>query len=146
MIRRARIKDLPEINELLTRNRLNPMTEAHLQDYCLVGEVDSKIRGVIWAGVTKSRLMAHIDYFAVDPNYIGLGFRLAKRGVKILNKLGIKKVLTFVENLEDREVSFKINNRFGLKCEKTMYYLFTGETKEMVKLWENQPLLHKSPS
>lgn len=144
MIRKAEKQDLKEINELLARQRLNLMTEAHLEDQCLVGDIDGKIRGVIWAGVTNSRFMACVDYFAVDSNYMGLGFRLARTGLKILNELGVKKLFTFVEDQKDRDLALRINERFGLKRENSLYFLLTGEIKEMVESWGNQRHSRKS--
>lgn len=128
MIRPAKLTDLAQINALLDRNGLvgNFLPE-HLKEECWVGEIDGDIRGMIWASVSKSHFLAFVDYFAVDYDYKGLGVRLAQAGLKSLRDLGVKRVVSIIEDAPQFQEAMRINRFFGLKTDDRLFRFFMGE-------------------
>jgi N-acetylglutamate synthase-like GNAT family acetyltransferase len=132
MIRRAEVMDLYEINQLLVKGGLKELDRSQLRDECLVADINGKIEGVIWAGVSDSRFLATIDYFSVNPFYSDLVLRLARQLVKNLDKMGVKNVLFFCTQRGHDWVPAKLRNRLSLYCPEEPFYLLMGEIKGMV--------------
>lgn len=128
-IRKAVLDDLKEMNTLLERNGFSGnLTADHMGEECLVGVSDGEIRGLIWASASRGGYLAFIDYFAVDRAYKGLGVKLALAGLRHLKSLGVKKIMSLVENSEKYKEAVKINKYFGMRCDPSrLFHFYMGE-------------------
>lgn len=127
MIRKAFPADAERINALLLRNGLDPdITEDHLKEEALVGDIDGDIRGFLWMSVSESKFLAFIDYFIVDLAYKGLGGRLAVRGFELLQQRGIKRMMSIVEDSPQLAEAKRINEFFGLNTDSRVFKFNMG--------------------
>lgn len=127
MIRKAFPADAERINALLLRNGLKPdITENHLKEECLIGDIDGDIRGMIWLCISEARYLAFIDYFVVDPAYKGLGGRLAVNGLKLLQKKGVHRMVSVVENAPSLKEAKRINEFFGMQADERAFHFHMG--------------------
>lgn len=137
MIRRAKLKDLDQINEMMDFYSLARIPAEVLKDLCLVSVRGQKVVGFIWSYFGKSKFIAYVDYLTVMPEAKGDGFRLSRAILKRFHRLQIKNVFTLViQNGSDHsQQSFKINSRIGLTPHETPYHFFIGETERMAEQW-----------
>lgn len=80
-IKKATLKDLPEINKLLNSYGLALMDNSYFnhRDVCLIVVKDGTVIGLVWSGLMRKNKAAYIDYFTVDAKYKkeGIGNLLA---------------------------------------------------------------------
>lgn len=133
MIRKARRSDLYQINEILSSSQFPKIGYRHLRDSCLVGVIDDRVRGVIWASVGKSGCQAHVDYFAVDPQYKGLGVRLALAGLKLMKNLGIETIVTTTHRSPARAEVLRVSQWIGLSFDRDLFHFGSALVSEMRK-------------
>lgn len=102
MIRRATDQDLPGINRLTHRYRLEPVRSEFInnRDICLVADVGGQIRGYIWAGLMARNTFAYVCGFAVDPEFTGsgIGTQLSRELLRVARMKGVKSFVATVEN------------------------------------------------
>ena len=99
IIRLFESADFENVMELLVKTGIElPAEASDFKGLALVAEEDNKVIGCIWALVGMST-QAHVDYFAVDPEYQSLhvGIELLKVMDKLLLRMGVHRFSFHVE-------------------------------------------------
>ncbi len=100
IIRPYKRPDYDQAIELLKTCNVEPPKEpSDLNGVCIVAEDEGKIVGVLWALVGLSTTQAHLDFFAVHPDYQSqhMGWSLLKAMDDILKKMGVHRYTFFLE-------------------------------------------------
>jgi len=109
--RLANPNDLKACEECIASTEYYPPVDlASLRGMVLLAENEAGIQGVVWAAVSGAR--AYTDFLAVRPEVnAGLGIRLIVRGVKLLERIGVKEIYSTV-HYSNKE-AIKLNARLG---------------------------------
>lgn len=137
MIRKATVKDLPQINELMGFYHLMDVPEDMLKDVCLVSTRGEKIVGFIWGSVSRSRYLAYVDYLTVSPEAKGDAFRLCKKILAHFHKLKVKRIMTLVveDGSDFSKQALRVNEKIDLVPHETLYRFFIGDAERMALKW-----------
>lgn len=128
-IRPCKTSDIESINCLMRIVDFLPVHEQMLKDYTIGAFNGGECFGFIWAGVTESLFLAYVDFLAVTPGTSGIGTRITQEMWKILESVGVKKVMSVVKysGTDNEEKSLQLNAKLGMMPMSKPYHLCVGD-------------------
>lgn len=130
-IRKAKISDLPGINNLLNFYKLIPVTSDFVNktDISLVGQTEQgEIIAFIYCGVMAKGKWSYVNYYTIHPDYVGL--QISELGVAALrqefSKRGIKRAVGIIERDQFHNASLSGAIKLGLKPNQPAYTAVIG--------------------
>lgn len=126
---------LAEINNLLSKHGIHPVTASHLTEPNVIELKDGKVIGFIWMGLMAEGTIGYIDKFVVHPDYRaqGVGYKLAQSLLECAKELGVKEVFGYIKQDENHDASGMNALKMALASDKGSYTHVFGQIEFITK-------------